>query len=61
MRTTFAVFNPDLEGNFLSIFVLGTDSNLWLEHGPFGNVPPGRVQVPWSLSPDGGRASLTTN
>ncbi len=45
MRTTFAVFNPDLEGNFQSIFVLGTDGNLWLEHGPFGNVPPGRVQV----------------
>lgn len=45
MRTTFAVFNPDLEGNFFSIFVLGTDGNLWLENAPFGQVPPSRVQV----------------
>jgi hypothetical protein len=25
--------------------VLGVDSNLWLEHQPFGNVPPSRQQV----------------
>ena len=25
--------------------VLGTDGKLWLEHAPFGNVPPGREQV----------------
>ena len=28
-----------------NIFVLGTDGNLWLEHGPFGTVPPKREQV----------------
>jgi hypothetical protein len=30
---------------FKSIFVLGTDGNLWLERPPFGKVPPARVQV----------------
>lgn len=25
--------------------MLGTDQNLWLEHGPFGSVPPPRQQV----------------
>jgi hypothetical protein len=25
--------------------VLGTNGNLWLEHGPFGTVPPPRQQV----------------
>jgi hypothetical protein len=25
--------------------VLGTNGNLWLEHGPFGVVPPSREQV----------------
>jgi hypothetical protein len=27
------------------ILALGTDNTLWLEHGPFGTVPPGRVQI----------------
>jgi len=27
------------------IFVRGNDGNLWLETGPFGTVPPSRVQV----------------
>jgi hypothetical protein len=27
------------------ILVLGSDNKLWLEHAPFGNVPPGRIQV----------------
>jgi hypothetical protein len=27
------------------ILVLGSDNKLWLEHAPFGNVPPGRFQV----------------
>jgi len=29
----------------LQIFVLGSDGNLWLENGPFGQVPPPRVPV----------------
>src|SRR5262249_22666342 len=28
-----------------TICVLGSDRNLWLEHAPFGKVPPGRQQV----------------
>lgn len=29
-----------------TVYVVGTDGNLWLEFGPFGNqVPPNRVQV----------------
>ncbi len=28
-----------------NIFVLGSDANLWLEHAPFGKVPPARQQV----------------
>lgn len=31
-------------------FVLGTDGNLWLEHGPFGTVPPTRQQVDGNVS-----------
>jgi hypothetical protein len=27
------------------VLVLGTDGNLWLEHGPFGKLPPPREQV----------------
>ena len=27
------------------VLVLGSDGNLWLEHGPFGKVPPTRQQV----------------
>jgi hypothetical protein len=29
----------------LSLYVLGSDGNLWLEHGPIGTVPPTRQQV----------------
>lgn len=28
-----------------NVVVLGTDQNLWLEHGPFGNLPPTRQQI----------------
>jgi len=28
-----------------TMVVLGTDRNLWLEHAPFGTVPPSRQQV----------------
>jgi hypothetical protein len=27
------------------VVVLGTDQNLWLEHAPFGNLPPTRQQI----------------
>lgn len=27
------------------VFVLNPDGNLWLEHAPFGHVPPARQQV----------------
>jgi len=29
----------------LQTVVLGSDNNLWLEHGPFGKVPPKREQI----------------
>jgi hypothetical protein len=32
-----------LDGN--QLLVLGTDENLWLEHAPFGVVPPRHEQV----------------
>jgi len=38
-RTAFQAINAG------EIFVLGTDGNLWLEHAPFGSVPPSRQQV----------------
>jgi hypothetical protein len=28
-----------------NILVLGSNGNLWLEHGPFGVAPPSRQQV----------------
>ena len=28
-----------------NVVVLGTDQNLWLEHAPFGNLPPTRQQI----------------
>ena len=27
------------------VLVLGSNGNLWLEHGPFGEIPPPRQQV----------------
>jgi hypothetical protein len=35
-------FQP-LDGE--TIYVLGTDGKLWLEHAPFNNIPPKREQV----------------
>src|ERR1700722_11581609 len=35
--------------NSNEIFVLGGDGNLWYEKGPWGNVPPNRVQVDGSV------------
>jgi len=32
-------------GILAGVLALGTNGNLWLEHGPFGNVPPPRQQV----------------
>lgn len=32
------------------IYVLGSDGKLWLEHGPFGTVPPPRNQIDASVS-----------
>ena len=37
--------NPFQALSDTEVFVLGTNGNLWLEHGPFGNVPPSRQQV----------------
>jgi hypothetical protein len=46
---SFAEIDTDVKGfQWLSdseILVLGHDNKLWLEHAPFGNVPPGRFQV----------------
>jgi hypothetical protein len=46
---TVVEIDEDVKGfHWLSdseILVLGNDGKLWLEHGPFGNIPPGRVQV----------------
>jgi hypothetical protein len=32
------------------VLVLGSDGKLWLEHGPFGNVPPPRQQVDGNIA-----------
>jgi hypothetical protein len=32
------------------VLVLGSDGNLWLEHGPFGTVPPPREQIDGNVS-----------
>jgi hypothetical protein len=35
-----------------TVYVLGTDLNLWLEHGPFGaSVPPARQQIDGRVKP----------
>jgi hypothetical protein len=39
---SFRVVNPRSTDQLL---VLGSNANLWLEHAPFGNVPPAREQV----------------
>jgi hypothetical protein len=31
--------------DFETIYVLGTDGNLWVEKAPFGTVPPARTQI----------------
>jgi hypothetical protein len=41
-RRGFQAVNPHSTDPLL---VLGTDGKLWLEHGPFGNVPPPRTQI----------------
>jgi hypothetical protein len=38
-RTPFQAINAE------EIYVLGSDNKLWLEHGPFGSVPPSRSLV----------------
>ncbi len=38
-RTAFQALNA------AEIYVLGSDNNLWLEHAPFGSVPPSRTQI----------------
>ncbi len=43
-RTPFQAINPG------EVYVLGSDDNLWLEHAPFGAVPPSRIQVDGNVS-----------
>jgi hypothetical protein len=38
-------FQTMSQQNADQILVLGTDRNLWLEHAPFGRVPPARTQI----------------
>lgn len=35
------------------VLVLGGNGNLWLEHGPFGTVPPARPSKPVKVVPFG--------
>jgi hypothetical protein len=42
-RRSFQALDPD------NVLVVGTDGNLWLEHPPFGHVPPQREQVDGSV------------
>ncbi|CEG58765.1 hypothetical protein [Legionella fallonii] len=43
-RTPFQAINPG------EVYVLGSDDNLWLEHAPFGAVPPSRIHVDANVS-----------
>lgn len=50
IETTQPTFQPFQPRNMV-VYVLGSDGNLWLETGPFGNqIPPRRLQVDGSVS-----------
>jgi hypothetical protein len=43
LRPCWCYSSASIDAN--TIYVLGQDGKLWLEHGPFNSVPPPRQQV----------------